>query len=384
MGKKIICLIVLLFICGLMINTAGAKGVIVTFKDKPDTDIIKPSGKIKHTYQNIPAVAADLPDQVIEDLKKNDKIAYIEPDVEVKALEDTQTIPWGIRTIGARHVQIKNNNYGTGINVAVIDTGIDYNHPDLNSTFKGGYDFVNNDADPIDDNGHGTHCAGIIAAQDNTLGVVGVAPQAYLYSYKVLDSSGSGYTSNVIAAIDKAIQTRKDKNPSNDIQIISMSLGSNQGVKALQLECSKAYNSGILLVAAAGNSGTAEGTENNVNYPAAYSSSVIAVAATDSKNVRPRWSSTGPEVELSAPGVDISSTYLGNGYATISGTSMACPHVAGTAALVKYKNPSFTNINIRNKLDQTATDLGIKPDVPDGKDNWYGYGLVNAYKAVNK
>ncbi len=375
MGKRTIFFIALIFISGFMISTAGAVNVIVNFKDKTHGELITPFGKVKHSYINIPAIAADLPAQAIENLKKNDKIKSIEPDVEVNALDQIQTIPWGITKIGAISAQ-QSGNKGAGVNVGIIDTGINYNHPDLKSYYKGGYDFVNNDADPMDDNGHGTHCAGIIAALDNNQGVIGVAPQANLYSLKMLDSSGSGYVSNLIAAIDWAIQTHKDQDPLNDIHIISLSLGSNTGVSALQSECSQAYASGILLVAAAGNDGNKLGTGNSVDYPAAYSS-VIAVAATDSNNNRASFSSTGPAVELAAPGVSIYSTYW-DSYATMSGTSMACPHVVGTAALVKYSHPSFTNIDIRNRLDNTATDRGSK-----GRDKLYGFGIVNAFAAAS-
>jgi subtilisin/minor extracellular protease Epr len=355
-----------------MITTAGAVPVIIGFKDKAHLEIVQPHGKVAHSYKYIPAIAADLPEQAIENLKKNNKIAYIEPDYEVSALEET--VPWGITRIGAPLVHT-NVNKGTGINVAIIDTGINYNHPDLRDNYKGGYDFVNDDADPVDDNGHGTHCAGIIAAEDNDIGVISVAPEANLYSLKMLDSTGSGYISDLIAAIEWAIETRKDTDTSNDIQIISMSLGSNSGVTALETTCSQAYYSGILLVAAAGNDGNTRGTGDSVDYPAAYRS-VIAIAATDSKDKRASFSSTGPAVELAAPGVNILSTYQ-DGLTSLSGTSMACPHVAGTAALVLAANPSFTNGNIRNRLAKTATDLGAR-----GRDKLYGYGLVNAKAAA--
>jgi subtilisin/minor extracellular protease Epr len=372
MGKRVILFMALIFVSSLMITTAGAVPVIIGFKDKAHPEIAQPHGKVKYSYKYIPAVAADLPEQAIENLKKNSKIAYIEPDYKVSALEET--VPWGITRIGAPLVHT-NVNKGTGINIAIIDTGINYNHPDLYDNYKGGYDFVNDDADPLDDNGHGTHCAGIIAAVDNDIGVIGVAPEADLYSLKVLDSTGSGYISNVIAAIEWAIETRKDTDTSNDIQIISMSLGSNSGVTAYETACSQAYNSGILLVAAAGNDGNTRGTGDSVDYPAAYSS-VIAVAATGSTNMRASFSSTGPAVELAAPGVNILSTYQ-DGLSSLSGTSMACPHVAGTAALVLAANPSFTNGNIRGRLAKTATDLGTR-----GRDKLYGYGLVNAKAAT--
>jgi subtilisin/minor extracellular protease Epr len=372
MGRMVILFMALIFVSGLMITTAGAVSVIIGFKDKADPEIVQPHGKVTHNYKYIPAVAADLPEQAIENLKKNNKIAYIEPDYEVSVLEET--VPWGITRIGAPSVHT-NGNKGTGINVAIIDTGINYNHPDLCDNYKGGYDFVNDDADPLDDNGHGTHCAGIIAAADNDIGVIGVAPEANLYSLKIVNNTGRGNTSDLIAAIEWATETCKDTDTSNDIHIISMSLGSNSRVTALDTACSQAYDSGILLVAGAGNDGNRRGTGDSVDYPGAYSS-VIAVAATDSMDNRASFSSTGPAVELAAPGVNILSTYL-DGWALLSGTSMACPHVAGTAALVQAANPSFTNDNIRDRLAQTATDLGTS-----GRNNLYGYGLVNAEAAA--
>lgn len=372
MGKRVILFMALIFASGLMITTVGAVPVIIGFKDKAHPEIVQPYGKVMHSYKYIPAVAADLPEQAIENLKKNNKIVCIEPDYKVSSLGET--VPWGITRIGAPLVHT-NGNRGTGINVAIIDTGINYNHPDLCDNYKGGYDFVNDDVDPLDDNGHGTHCAGIIAAENNDIGVIGVAPEANLYSLKILNNTGSGNISDLIAAIEWATETCKDTDTSNDIQVISMSLASNSGVTALETACSQAYNSGILLVAAAGNDGNKRGTGDSVDYPGAYSS-VIAVAATDSTDDRASFSSTGPAVELAAPGVNILSTYQ-DGWASLSGTSMACPHVAGTAALVLAANPSFTNDNIRDRLVQTATDLGTP-----GRDKLYGYGLVNAEAAA--
>ena len=125
-------------------------------------------------------------------------VALSDPDAELSA-------SWGVMKIGADTVQATGNQ-GEGIKVAVIDTGINYLHEDLQANYKGGYDFVNKDADPFDDNGHGTHCAGIIAAADNNIAVVGVAPKASLYALKVLNSAGSGYTSDIIAAIQWALR----------------------------------------------------------------------------------------------------------------------------------------------------------------------------------
>ncbi|MCP8305048.1 MAG: S8 family serine peptidase, partial [archaeon] len=239
--------------------------------------------------------------------------------------------------------------------------------------------------DYMDDHGHGTHCAGIVAALDNEIGVIGVAPEADLYGVKVLDYRGSGSLSDVIAGIQWCID--------NGIQIISMSLGTSSHYQPLYDACEDAYMAGILIVAAAGNSYLKFwGMEfDTVTYPAKYYS-VIAVGATDNKDVKASFSSTGPALELAAPGVNILSTYLGDSYTTMSGTSMACPHVTGTAALVLVSDEtawasmgytdgdgSWTNIEVRTVLTQTADDLGTA-----GKDNWYGHGLVDADEAASE
>jgi len=299
--------------------------------------------------------------------KKNPKVAYVEMDGEVHTLDTELDNSWGVKHIGAGTVHA--DNKGTGVKVAIIDTGIDYTHSDLDANYKDGYDYVNDDTDPIDDNGHGTHCAGIVAAEDNEEGVVGVAPEAHLYAVKVLDSSGSGSLSDVIAGI----QWSKNEG----MQVISMSLGTNTDYRPLHDACDAAYAEGIVVVAAAGNDGTPPGKGDNVDYPGAYSS-VIAVAAAGNNDERARWSSTGPAVELSAPGVSIYSTYP-EGYATKSGTSMACPHVSGTAALVIASDSSLSNDEVRLRLQKTADDLGAT-----GKDNQYGYGLVNADEAASQ
>lgn len=366
MGKRIIFFIALIFISGLIVSAAGATPVIIGFKDKAHPEIVQPYGEVKHSYKYVPAVAADLPEQAIENLKKNPKIAYIEPDYEVEALEET--VPWGISRIEASSVHAAGYN-GTGVNVSVIDTGIDYTHPDLAKNYKGGWDFVNNDNNPMDDNGHGTHCAGVIAAVDNDEGVIGVAPGANLYALKVLNRQGSGTISNIISAIEWSID--------NNIKIISMSLGSDYYSLTLESACDNAETAGILLVAAAGNDYDAA-VSDTVDYPGGYGS-VIAVAATEDQNNRAWFSSTGPAVELAAPGFNIYSTYWSRGstYKNLSGTSMACPHVAGTAALVWAAHPELNNYEVRAKLANTATDLGAS-----GRDTLYGFGLVNAEAAA--
>jgi len=365
---------ILLSLFSIGIGKAEAKvPVIVGFVDKPTPDlIVSYGGRIKHTYRLIPAIAANVSENAINSIVNARGVAYVELDSEVCVVG--QTVPWGVDRIDADLVwkSVK----GTGVKIAVIDSGIDYNHPDLSANYKGGYDYVNDDSDPLDDHGHGTHVAGIIAAVNNEEGVVGVAPEASLYGVKVLDESGRGWVSDLIAGIQWSIE--------NGMDVVSMSLGTTSDCTSLRNICDKAYEAGMVLVAATGNNGDSD-PDDDVLYPARYDS-VVAVAASDKNDERASWSSDGPEVELAAPGVGIYSTYKGD-YAYMSGTSMACPHVSGTVALILKTSPSAYDANgngvwdpceVRNKLRDAAYDLGEA-----GKDNYYGYGLVNAEKATN-
>lgn len=343
--------------------------VIIAFKNQPgpsEAALLKGlGGTVKHTYHIVPAMAASLPQAAIDALSKNPKVLRIEPDVEAFALADAY--PWGITKIGANSVQAGGNT-GNGVKVAIIDSGVDYTHPDLAGRYKGGWDYVNNDSDPMDDNGHGTHVAGTVAAVINNEGIIGVAPEVDIYALKVLNSSGSGSFSNIIKAVEWCVD--------NGIQITNNSYGSSGDPgTTVKLAFDNAYASGVLHVAAAGNSGRANGTGDNVGYPAKYAS-VVAVAATDSKDARGSFSSTGPAVELAAPGVSILSTVPGGGYATWNGTSMASPHAAGAAALVIASGVTGPD-SIRIRLQETAKDLGTA-----GRDSWYGYGLVDTLKAT--
>jgi len=347
----------------------GLAKVLIGFKDKPgpaEQELVKGvGGKIKYAYNLVPAVAASIPEAAIEALKKNPNITNIDLDIKVYVLDGELDNSWGVKRIGAGLIHDIGNT-GTGVKVAVIDSGIDYDHPDLAGNYKGGYDFVNNDNDPMDDEGHGTHVAGIIAALDDSIGVVGVAPDANIYALKVLGSDGSGDYSDVIAALQWCVE--------NGIQVTNNSYGSSQDPGTIVKDAfdNAFYNFGIIHVAAAGNSGTPPGKGDNIIYPARYDS-VIAVAATDQNDQRATWSSTGSDLELSAPGVAINSTLLGGGYGEKSGTSMASPHVTGTVALMIADGIT----EIRTILQNTVDDIG-----PAGWDSSYGYGLVNAAKAV--
>jgi subtilisin len=330
-----------------------------------------------------PIVSAQLTEREIQALRRNSNVAKVEDDGPCYAAGygpyqhlqycepwpvTTKTIPDGVKQVKAPDAW--NISKGKGIRVAVLDTGIDFNHPDLKDNYVEGVSFVKDAPTPMDDHGHGTHCAGTIAAATNDVGIIGVAPEASLYAVKVLDKNANGLFSSSIAGIDWCIQKY--------INIVSMSLGSDSVPTAVELICNLAWSKGLLIVAGAGNQ---EGNpvppqQSNVDYPARYKN-VIAVSSVDHDDVIAPNSARGPEVDLCAPGVDILSTVPDSKYCKMSGTSVACPHVSGVAALAWGAHPSSNNQQIWNLIASTADDLGIP-----GPDSKYGYGRVDAYEAV--
>lgn len=309
-------------------------------------------------------------------MKGRPGVRYVERNVIFKAVY-TPNDPywddlWGMRIIEADYAW--NISKGsTFVTVAIIDTGVEYTHDDLSGHYVTlGYDWVNSDNDPMDDHGHGTHCAGTAAAvMDNQIGVVGVA-QVSIMAEKVLDASGSGYADDVAQGIVHAADA--------GAEVISISLGGYRSSALIEDACQYAWDKGSILVAAAGNENTLRKL-----YPAAYDT-VISVAATDRYDEKASYSNWGDSIELSAPGGDgddypdwILSTYLDNWYAWGAGTSMACPHVSGLAALVWSYESSLTNQQLRTHLQNTADDLGDA-----GKDKYFGYGRINAYRALNE
>lgn len=389
-NPRIISLMILLLLATVLPAKAADRKMLVGFREQlnlttqeKQEKIHRAGGRIKRSHKFVNVIAAQLPENEIKRLKDDPSVAYVEEDVVVRAVEPMQALgttsqeyldSWGVSHIGADAV-VQAGIKGSGIKVAILDTGIDYNHPDLAANYMGGYNFVYDNDDPFDDSmnayiptGHGTHVAGIVGALDNGTGVVGVAPGVSLYALKVLNAGLAGDVSDVIAGIEWAIN--------NKVQIISMSIGSSLFSQALKDACDKAAQAGIILVAAAGNY-----NNSYIEYPAAFDS-VIAVTATRPDDTRPLYN-YGPEMELAAPGVSIKSTVPGGGYGYLTGTSQAAPHVAGVAALLLSSGITDDNGNgsvadeVRQRLAATARDLG-----DTGLDVYFGYGLVDAARAV--
>jgi subtilisin len=353
--------------------------VVVGYTSESDLSLLwDADAEIVLNLSSLRAVACYLPATSIDVLRTNPRIRYVEPDdFSLRAFGETR--PWGIYRVRAPCGWDNDGNLtvdpdtkastGAGSCVAVLDTGIDYTHPDLAGKVTFGRSFVSYTTDYADDSvsGHGTHVAGTIAAVDNDIGVIGVAPYSALWAIKVLWSSGSGLVSEFAEGLTWVAN--------QGASIACMSLGTDIDQTVLRDACEYAYNCGMLLIAAAGYD------NSSIKYPAKYPW-VVAVGATSQNCNRYEYSPSGPELEFVAPGVNISSTLPNGTYGNKDGTSMACAHAAGVAALVFSSpiDPNYSedeywdNYEVREKLRQMALDLGSS-----GKDEEYGYGLVNAW-----
>ncbi len=299
----------------------------------------------------------------ISELNNSGAVEYIE--VDAKRYLYAESVPYGITMVQAPLVS---DAYTSNIKACIIDTGYTYGHPDLPSSGVTGYAFSGHGSWSTDGNGHGTHVAGTIAAIGrNNIGVVGVNPSAKLglHIVKIFNDSGNWTTaSNLVTAIQSC------KNAG--AKVVNMSLGGSSSTATEQNALASFYQGGMLLVAAAGNAGN-----SSLSYPASYSS-VMSVAAVDSSRNRASYSQYNSQVEIAAPGSSVYSTYKNNSYSTLSGTSMATPHVTGVAALVWSQFPSCSAARIRTALTATAQDRGTT-----GRDVYYGFGIVRAQNAVS-
>ncbi|ELK47939.1 UNVERIFIED_CONTAM: S8 family peptidase [Halobacillus marinus] len=304
-------------------------------------------------------------DAVVKALNNNPNVEYAEPNYIFDVTwtpNDTyysgyQYGPQNTNTEAAWDITRGSSNQ----EIAIVDSGVDYNHPDLkNKTIKG-YDFVDNDYDPMDLNNHGTHVAGTAAAQTNNgSGVAGMAPNTKILAVRALDANGSGSLNNIANAIRYSAD--------QGAEVINLSLGCNCDTQTLEDAVNYAWNKGSVIIAAAGNDGVRTTFE-----PASYDN-VIAVGAVDRYNRKASFSNYGTWVDVTAPGVDIASTVPNGGYAYLSGTSMASPHVAGLAGLLASQGRS--NSNIRAAIEQTADPIS-------GTGSYFQHGLINSYNAVN-
>jgi subtilisin family serine protease len=274
-------------------------------------------------FKYIDGFAADLTDTEVAKLKASSSVRWVEPVVERHLLTDTivtgqQTIPYGVNMVHAPDVWPVTKGLAldgtTPIRVAIIDTGIRYTEPDLKDAYKGGKNFITGSDNPLDDYGHGTHVAGIIAAADDGNGVIGVAPKVELYALKALDQCGSGTTENVINAVEWVI-SKKAQIGGN--WVINLSLGSETASEAERLEFQKAADAGILSVAASGNDYDINPVDG-LAYPAGYSS-VLSVGAIDSNGTVAEFSQRGVGLKVVAPGVAVLSTYVSASLATNDG-----------------------------------------------------------------
>ena len=298
---------------------------------------------------------------------------------QVEAAVREYPYPWGVKKIDADIVWPKTQ--GKGVRVAVLDTGVDAGHPNLDGNIKKGVSFVENVTSDRDDNGHGTHCAGIVAAKNpgkkkSGEWIFGVAPAASIVPVKILNYNGRGLLSAILGGLEWCLH--------NNIDIVSMSLRVpfSSSSSSLKQACMILWEKGILLVAAVGNDreelkGSKDELES-VGLPAKYDC-VIGVGATDRMDTIAPFSNVGKGVDLVAPGVNILSSYRGNRYRELSGTSQACPHVAGVAALLKSYRKTLSNEEIKKVLLETADPLG-----GIGPDKTYGMGLLNATGAIEQ
>ncbi|MBI2906958.1 MAG: S8 family serine peptidase [Chloroflexi bacterium] len=364
--------------------------------DLIDVLVPAPPGELLSQIARIPGVlevSPDQPPELLDDPELRWGVDRVDADLVWSSGGAGQA---GIGSPSPREGSVTGGLTGAGVTIAIVDSGIDLDHPDLspNLATSGNANCIDTADDTCstalladDGYGHGSHVAGIAAAADNAIGVIGVAPGATLLSVKIFDNSGSSSFASVVNGIRYVAGRDSAGNVVSPrrADVMNMSFGWSKSlskqcpscVTTLQTIINEAWAAGVVPVAAAGNSGNKQGSGDNVGYPARLTN-VLAVAATDSADKRASFSSTGSTVDIAAPGVSIYSTYKDGAYATLSGTSMASPHVAGAAALViEAAGAGWTPGGVVSALTGTADDLGS-----GGFDTKYGWGLLDAQQAA--
>jgi subtilisin family serine protease len=352
------------------------KRVIVIYKDdvkKADKDKLEQKGgKIKLDLKNLNGVAVQVDQNKIKEIESDPNVAQVIDDTIMHA-----SLSVSVPQIGANLVQSLGIT-GKNVKVCVVDTGIDDTHPAL-SPLVAEIDYAStpDDNDATDDNGHGTHVAGIIASRDALY--KGIAPNASLMAAKVLDSTGSGWSSDVINGINWCV--------SNGADVINLSLGGSIGYTGacdsnLDAQAvNNAVNQGVIVAVASGNNGFID----RVTSPSC-ASKAITVGAIDQNDGRTPFSNEGTELDVVAPGVSVTSLKAplnGGGFVAFSGTSMATPHVVGLAALLLEKNPNLSPQQVRDIIQNTALDLVTPSPAVNGFDTVYGYGRIHANDAIS-
>ncbi|MCG7410722.1 S8 family peptidase [Paenibacillus sp. ACRRX] len=287
-----------------------------------------------------------LPTQSQEKWASYERELFVEEDIRInmhaashKPVSWERGIPWGVRQVKAP--QAWSSTTGHRVLIGVIDTGADYKHPDLRHSLLSGINLVHRGLPPRDDNGHGTHIAGTIAASNQMYGIIGIAPRALIHPVKAFDINGSAYVSDIVAGIDWCVR--------NKVQVINMSFGMKSRSKSLLQSVTNAYNAGVTIVASSGN----DSKRKSIDYPARYSQT-ISVGATDRNRHIAPFSNRGSFVDIYAPGEKIVSAWLKGKYHEMSGTSMATSHVSGAIALLLAIKPGLKPNEIKVLLKRTA------------------------------
>lgn len=344
--------------------------VMISYLNEAGEDsILDNSSEILYEFEYLPFYKIRISASDIGALEEDANVNIVEEDIfstleeEVQIIDDefytssnSSDLNWNLAAINMKQAH-ENNYLGQDVKIGIIDTGI-ANHTNL--TIDSGVSTVKYTTSWEDDHGHGSQVAGIINSKRKD-GLMGISPNAKIYAIKSLDQNGQGKLSNILEGIDWAIK--------NDMDILNLSFGSEFHSKPLEDILNEAENQGILLVGAAGNS--ADGSNDTLEYPAKYDS-VISVGSISSNFQHSLFSSSGPKLEVVAPGERIQTTHLYNQYAYVDGTSFAAPHVTSLIAIYKNHSPNLTNDQIRGLLVDNAIDLGKRDD-----DRFYGFGLAN-------